>query len=67
MTKFRKKEIEVAGKEGQAFSLMQVAENLLAVIPLRSPDVKANLSVVNSPLLKLRGLISGDIVIEDDQ
>ena len=66
MAQFRKEEIEIAGKERRAVGFMQVSQNLLLVVPFRSSNLKANLPVMDSPLLKLFGLISGDVVIQDD-
>lgn len=67
MTQLRKEEIEVAREECRTIGLMQVAQNLLLVIPLRPSDLEADLPVMNPPLLKQRRLISGDVVIQDDQ
>lgn len=66
MTQLRKEEIEIAGKECSAIGLVQVTQNLLLVVPFRSPNLKADLPVMNPPLLKLFGLISGDVVIKYD-
>lgn len=67
MTQLRKEEIEIAREECRAIGLMQVAQNLLLIIPLRSSDLEADLPIMNPPLLKQRSLISGDVVIKNDQ
>lgn len=56
----------IASKEGRLPCCMQVAKDLLLVIPLRAPDVKADLVEVNPPAAKLLGLVFWDIVIKDD-
>lgn len=63
VAQLRKEEIEIAGKECSAIGLVQVTQNLLLVVPFRSPNLKADLPVMNPPLLKQFGLISGDVVI----
>ena len=66
VTQLRKVEVEIAGKECRAVGFVQVTQNFLLVVPFRSPNLKADLPEMNSPLLKLFGLISGDVVIQND-
>jgi hypothetical protein len=66
VTQTDSEESQITSKEGCLFGFVEESQDFLLVVPLRSSDLKADLTSMNAPSRQLFDLIFGDIVIQQD-